>query len=276
MVYCGEKALLGTLTSSDGSAQWNYCGGKTNTDRITPAPGFVMVYGQAHYAPGFGERYNESDPLTTQSEAQARVRHYSYPVLKLGARGYFATAYGDADDIVRRVLTQRSRTFAQIFRDGEGYSASTLKTMTHPDIAGSQVWVQRTVAGSLHFGDPDYWYAFAGNPNATPSGATGPKIVRYQPAVNATNATVNHVVTATFDQAVTGVNGDTFFLRRLSDLARIPASVTYNSYWKRAELRPSSPLEPGMTYVMVAGSGITSTSTGLPLSPIGWRFSTSP
>ena len=79
MVYCGEKALLGTLTAADGAAQWSYCGGKTNTDRITPAPGFTMVYGQAHYAPGFGERYDKSDPLTTLAEAQARVRHYSYP-----------------------------------------------------------------------------------------------------------------------------------------------------------------------------------------------------
>ena len=36
MVYCGEKALLGTLTSGS-AAQWAYCGGSTNTDGITPA-----------------------------------------------------------------------------------------------------------------------------------------------------------------------------------------------------------------------------------------------
>ena len=65
-----------------------------------------MVYAQAHYAPGFGERYDEDDPLTTLAEAQARVRNYSYPVLRLGAGAYFATAYSDADAIVSRVLTQ--------------------------------------------------------------------------------------------------------------------------------------------------------------------------
>ena len=38
MVYCGERALLGTLTSADGD-QWKYCGGSANNDGITPAPG---------------------------------------------------------------------------------------------------------------------------------------------------------------------------------------------------------------------------------------------
>jgi hypothetical protein len=47
MVYCGEKALMGTLTGSDGSAQWSYCGGSTNTDGITPAANWVMIYSNA-------------------------------------------------------------------------------------------------------------------------------------------------------------------------------------------------------------------------------------
>jgi hypothetical protein len=173
MVYCGEKALLGTLTSSDGSAQWNYCGGKSNSDGIMPAAGFTMVYGQAHYAPGFGERYDESDPLTTLSEAQQRVRHYSYPVLALGARAFLATAYGDTDDIVSRVLTMQSTSFADLFAAGRGYSSSTLTTKGHADVNGAQIWVQRTTISGFHFGDPDYWYAFAGDPSQTPDGMGG-------------------------------------------------------------------------------------------------------
>ena len=275
MVYCGEKALLGTLTAADGAAQWSYCGGKTNTDRITPAPGFTMVYGQAHYAPGFGERYDKSDPLTTLAEAQARVRHYSYPVLALGARGYFATAYGDADDIVRRVLTRPGDTFAQTFRAGEGYSPSTFNATPHPDVTGAQVWVQRTVAGSLHFGQPDYWYAFAGNPNVAPNGTTGPRILIYRPSPNAINALTTHIVTATFDRPMTNVNGTNFYLRRLSDLTRVDATVTYNSYWKRAELRPTVPLDPGATYVVTAAGGLTSTA-GQPFIAYSWRFTVSP
>ena len=170
LAYCGEKALLGTLTGSDGAVQRQYCSGGP----ITPNPGFTMVYAQAHYAPGFGERYKESDPLTTLSEARQRVRHYSTPVLQLGAGGYIATAYGDAAEIVTRVLTQPSSTYAQIFRAGEGYSADTLSTMTHPDVSGAQVWVQRTVISGFHFGDPDYWYAFAGNPDRVVGGCDAP------------------------------------------------------------------------------------------------------
>jgi hypothetical protein len=164
LVYCGEKALLGTLTGSDGVAQRTHCSGGP----ITPAAGFTMVYAQAHYAPGFGERYTQSTPLTTLAEAQQRVRNYSYPVLARGAGAFFATAYGDADAIVGRVLGQPSTTFGDIFRAGEGYSGSTLTTTSHPDVGGAQTWVQRTTIGGFHFGEPDYWYAFAGDPARSP------------------------------------------------------------------------------------------------------------
>lgn len=180
MVYCGEKALLGTLTSTDGAAQWNYCGGKTNTDGIAPAANFTMVYGQAHYAPGFGERYEQSSPLTTLTEAQQRVRNYSTPMLRLGGT-YLATAYSDAHDIVGRILTQPTTPFADIFAAGRGWSPSTAVSMNHPDVSGRQVWVQRTTISGFHFGEPDYWYAFAGIPSRTPSGGTATPTVATPP-----------------------------------------------------------------------------------------------
>jgi hypothetical protein len=163
LVYCGEKALLGTLSGSDGVAQRTHCGGGP----ITPAAGFTMVYAQAHYAPGFGERYTQSTPLTTLAEAQARVRNYSYPILALGGT-FLATAYGDANEIVSRLLNQSSTSYANLFAAGRGYSPSTLTTASHPDVAGAQTWVQRTSISGFHFGEPDYWYAFAGDPNKTP------------------------------------------------------------------------------------------------------------
>lgn len=168
LVYCGERALLGTLTAGDDSARLKYCGGTAN-DGISPAPGFTMVYAQAHYAPGFGERYTRDTPMTTLDEAQQRVRHYSSPILALGGT-FIATAYGDAHEIVSRVLAQGGTSYGDIFRAGRGYSPSTLTDMAHPDVAGSRVWVQRTSISGLHFGDPDYWYAFAGDPARTPSG----------------------------------------------------------------------------------------------------------
>lgn len=172
LVYCGERALLGTLTASDGAAQRQYCGGVA-AGPITPAPGFTMVYAQAHYAPGFGERYVQTTPLTTLVEAQQRVRNYSTPILALGGT-FLATAYGDAHDIVTRLLTQPSAIYGDVFKAGRGYSPSTLTDMAHPDAAGSRVWVQRTSISGFHFGEPDYWYAFAGDPNRVVGGAGAP------------------------------------------------------------------------------------------------------
>jgi putative cell wall-binding protein len=172
MAYCGEKALMGTLTASDGAVQWQYCGGSTNTDGLTPAPGFTMIYSQAHYTGGWGERYAQTDPRTTLEQAQQRVRNYSYPVLAMGASAYIATAFGDAEEILTRVLTQRTTSFGQIYAAGRGYNAAAQVAMAHPDIGGAQVFVQETVAGSMHFGQPDYWYAFAGDPARTPGGST--------------------------------------------------------------------------------------------------------
>ncbi|HEX2195114.1 MAG TPA: hypothetical protein VHK63_09195 [Candidatus Limnocylindria bacterium] len=162
LVYCGEKALLGTLSSSDGAAQRQYCRGG-----ISPAPGFVMVYGQAHYAPGFGERYSPDDPLTTYEKARQRVRNYSFPILALRGSAFFATAYGDADRIVARLLNQSDRTFGYIFRQGVGYNANKLRSYAHPDRPG-RIWIQKTVIDGFHFGDADFWYAFAGRPSGTP------------------------------------------------------------------------------------------------------------
>jgi hypothetical protein len=276
MAYCGERALLGTLTSSDDTVRRSFCGGTVN-DGITPAPGFVMIYGQAHYAPGFGERYEETDPIPTLSEGQQRVRNYSYPALRLGASAYFATAFGDADDIVTRVLTERTRTYGDIFREGRGFSSGALRTMAHPDVAGASVWVQQTVNGSMHFGDPDFWYAFAGNPDRRPDGTVAPaapRITRLHPSAGSSNAAADGVVTATFDQPMTGVTSSTFYLRRLSDLSVVPSAITYNAYWRRAELRANAPLSPGTTYVATVTSGMTSASSGRPITSTSWRFTT--
>ena len=166
MVYCGEKALLGTLGASDGAAQRRYC----TRGELRPAKGFVMIYAQAHYAPGFGERYSRDDPKTPYKKARQRVRNYSFPVLRMGGSAFFATAYGDAHRLVARLLNHPKRTFGWAFRQGEGFKADALRRSNHPDLR-AKIFVQRTKIRHLHFGDPDWWYAFAGNPRRTPAGA---------------------------------------------------------------------------------------------------------
>ena len=163
MVYCGERALLGTLTSAS-AAQWSYCGGSTNTDGITPAPGFVMIYAHACYTPGAGE----ARPASSETIAKARVANYSYPVLKLGAGAYFATDYGDEADLVSRLLANPALSFGDAFRAGRGFDPGAIRSTPHPDLTGRQVWIQQTTNQWL---GTDYWYAFAGDPHRTLSGA---------------------------------------------------------------------------------------------------------
>jgi hypothetical protein len=170
MVYCGEKALLGTLGAYDGDAQRRYCTNGT----LRPADGFVMIYGQAHYAPGFGERYSRDDPRTSYTKARQRVRNYSYPVFRLGGSAFYATAYSDAHRLVARLLGNPGRSFGWAFRQGGGYDADAIRRSSHPDVS-AQIWVQKTVISGFHFGQADWWYAFAGKPHRTPrqAGVTG-------------------------------------------------------------------------------------------------------
>jgi putative cell wall-binding protein len=172
MVYCGEKALLGTLTSSDGAAQRQYCSGG-----ITPAPGFVMIYNKACYTPGAGEGW---DVKATESVAFQRVRNYSYPVLKKGASAYFATdLYNGAQYLVDTILRHPTMTYGDVARNAPGYDAVAQRHFGHPDLSGKQVWIQRT--GS----NPDYWFGYAGNPAASyanpnaPPAAPSLEVVRY-------------------------------------------------------------------------------------------------
>ena len=163
MVYCGEKALLGTLTSSS-TAQWNYCGGSTNTDGIHPAANWVMIYSNACYAPGASEGW---DTPATESQAMQRVRNYSYPALHLGAGAYFATDMG-AQGIVEDILNNPTMAFGQIAERANGYDLTRQRHFAHPDISGDRIWIQNT--GTPTSGT--YKLAYAGKPAMSPSGAT--------------------------------------------------------------------------------------------------------
>jgi hypothetical protein len=162
MVYCGEKALLGELTTQDGALQWRYCGGATGKPGINPARNFAMIYANACYAPGEGEPGTD----TGLKRARARVASYSRAMLKLGAGGYFASDVG-ASGLLNLLLTQRDLNYRQIYKRGGGYDAEARRISSHPDVAGAKVWVQRTDDTWMGKG---YWYAFAGFTTRTPAG----------------------------------------------------------------------------------------------------------
>jgi hypothetical protein len=245
MVYCGEKALLGTLTASDGAAQWKYCGGAKGTDGINPADDWVMIYNKACYAPGANEGW---DTKATQSVALQHVRNYSYPALKTGG-AYFATdMYQGGEQLVDLVLRHRDWTFGAIAEAANGYDMAAQRRFDHPDLSGRQIWLQRTGA------DLDYWYAYAGNPNLTPSGAMGvyvppapPSVTSVTPARNAVGVDPSGSIQATFNKPVTGVSSSSFLVSDVYGLT-VPGTVTYSSGARRATFVPSLPLEAGLVY----------------------------
>lgn len=274
LVYCGEKALLGTLTSSDGAAQRRYCQGDIN-----PAPGFVMVYGQAHYAPGFGERYQRSDPRTSYRQARQRVKNYSFPILELGGSAYYATAYGDAHRIVGRLLANPDRSFGWVFRQGTGFDRDALRRSSHPEADG-QIWVQKTVIRGFHFGQADYWYAFAGVPGQTVGSglrATAlddpPTVTSLRPARGEGGVALDARPSATFSEPVWRVNGNTMTLVEAETGAAVAGEVRYLIESDTARFVPAQPLAPNTRY-RVRLAGWISDGGGNRLGYASWGFTT--
>jgi hypothetical protein len=267
MVYCGEEALLGTLTSAD-PAQWNYCGGSTGTDGITPAPGFVMIHQSACYAPGAGETGG-----ATEAQARDRVKNYSYPALALGGT-YFATDFG-ATSLIDQILRNPDRSFGEIYRNGTGYDAAAQRQFAHPDVAGAELRIQKTYNQWL--GRSDYWYAFAGDPARTPGGGqvdlpAAPQVVSFTPADGKKFVPTSRRPRVFFDVSVLGVSDATFTLYDSFGF-RVPAVVRWRADLNRATLVPSRTLVTTEWYTARLGSGITSPE-GVALVPHQWRFKT--
>jgi hypothetical protein len=266
MVYCGEKALLGTLTSSDGLAQRTYCSGGP----ITPAAGFVMIYSNACYAPGANEPQN---PDATASEALKHVSYYSRPMVGgLGASGYFATDHG-ADTLVGAILSHPDTSYGNLYLDN--LPNGDPLDYPHLLLTGKRAWLTHT---------SDYTYAFAGSPGRTFNGGTAPyespppattnlppTIVSRSPAANASGVSMTPVVTVRFSEPVTGVSTGTMVLRRGTSI--VSSTVAYDAATLTARLRPKAPLAPGATYGM-ALSGSIRDAAGTSLAFVSWSFKT--
>jgi hypothetical protein len=266
MVYCGEEALLGKLTSVD-AAQWKYCGGSAGNDGINPAPGFVMIYNGACYAPGAGETGG-----ATQDQARERVRNFSYPVLALGAGAYFATDLG-ARPLVELILTKPNLAFGAIAQRGNGYDAIAQRHFAHADLAGAEVWTQKTYA----MGRWDYWYAFAGDPNRTPDGGTAlypgaPRLTRVAPLDGKKGVTPAARPYVSFDRPLDGLGPTTFGLYDSFGF-HVPASLQWNAALNRATLVPKRPLVTTEWYTLRLGDGLTA-SNGVALPADESRFRT--
>jgi hypothetical protein len=273
MVYCGEKALLGTLTSAS-TAQWSYCGGSTNTDGIAPAANWVMIYSNACYAPGASEGW---DTPATESVAMQRVRNFSYPALMKGAGAYFATdMYQGPQQLVDTILRNPGMAFGAIAEDANGYDLTRQRHFAHPDLSGVRIWIQNS-------GDPssgDYFLAYAGKPALTPSGTTVayieptppavPALAERSPGVNASGVATTVQPYIRFDRVVTGVSTKTFLLKRVGS-GSLTGTVSSAGDGMRYTFQPSAPLVELATYTVTLSTAIK-TPQGVALAPTSWNF----
>ena len=163
----GLQGPLARGTHADGlNGELSYYGEDWIVANARPAPGFVMIYSNVCYAPGASEGGFEP---ATEAVALQRVAHYSRKVFRMGGSAYYAIDFDrGAADLVARLLGDRGRTYGSVFASDQRYVPSALRAYDHPMSAGQQVWLHRT---KYTDGPPNFWYAFAGNPELAPAHA---------------------------------------------------------------------------------------------------------
>jgi hypothetical protein len=152
-----DSFVDGTLT---------YYGESWITQHARPASGWVMIYSNACYAPGAGEGQYEP---ATQEVAAERVSAYSRaPLADLGASASFATDFFEgAAHLVGALLDGPDRPYRDIFMSEPQFNRDALVMEPHATVAGAETWLHK----SPYFeGKVDYWYAFAGDPDASLGG----------------------------------------------------------------------------------------------------------
>jgi hypothetical protein len=170
--------LNGPKARGDHSDSWQngtlaYYGEAWIAEHARPAPGWVMIYSNACYAPGAGEGFEER---ADEATAGTRVSAYSRaPLADLGASAYFATDFFEgAAHLVATLLEQPALPFGEVFASEPRFSADGLVRLPHASVDGAETWLHR----SQYFeGITDYWYAFAGDPAASigsPVGTAAP------------------------------------------------------------------------------------------------------
>jgi hypothetical protein len=162
--------LNGPSRRGDHSDSWKdgtlqYYGESWIVEHAHPAPGWAMIYSNACYAAGAAEP--QMAPATPE-EAAARVSAYSHtPLTAMGASAYFATDFFEgAAHLIDRMLADPTATYGDVFAGEAGFDPGGLTRQADAAGGPSEVWLYRS---SYFEGKVDYWYAFAGDPTASPA-----------------------------------------------------------------------------------------------------------
>jgi hypothetical protein len=153
----------GTHADSWADGTLAYYGESWIAANARPAPGWIIIYSNACYAPGASEGF---DAPATEDVAAKRVTAYSRaPLLDLAASAYFATDFHEgAAQLVGTLLDQPTLPYGDVFAAEPRFVPDSVARLPHGAAEGAEVWLHR----SPYFdGRVDYWYAFAGDPTGT-------------------------------------------------------------------------------------------------------------
>ena len=235
-----------------------------------PAPGFVMIYSNTCYAPGASEGGHAP---ATPWEAAMRVAYYSRAVFTLGGSAYYATDFdGGAAGLVGRLLADRTSTYGAAFAWDPSFVASALTSQAHPFSPGQSIWLHRSIYTD---GPPNYWYAFAGNPDLAPLQAwdrAAPTATLATPQADATDVVPATMLEVRMSEPVSGVSATSITLRDGAG-ELVAAEVTFDETSGVATLRPAAPLALSSTYSVSVTDGVRD-AAGRQLVPVTLRFTT--
>jgi hypothetical protein len=228
-----------------------------------PAPGFVMIYSNTCYAPGASEG---GLAPATPSDAALRVAYYSRAVFALGGSAYYATDFdAGAADLVARLLADRSATYGAAFAWDYRFVPSALSWQAHPFSPGQAIWLHRSTYAP---GPPNYWYAFAGNPDLSPLRAWD----RAAPTAELVTPVVDVMPGATLQvrmsEPVGGVTASSMILRDSAGEV-VPADVAWDGASLVATLTPAQPLALSSTYSLSVTDAIRDVA-GRPVAATAW------
>lgn len=235
-----------------------------------PAPGFVMIYSNTCYAPGASEG---GMPPASATDAAQRVAYYSRSVFAMGGSAYYATDFdAGAADLVGRLLADRAATYGAAFVSDHRYAPWALTSQAHPFSPGQTIWLHRSTYAP---GPPNYWYAFAGNPDLTPLRAwdTAPPVATLvTPSANATDVVPGVELQLRMSEPVSGVSASTITLRDASG-AVVAADVAYDAATGLVTVRPAAQLALSGTYTLSVADTILDVAARA-MTATSWRFTT--
>lgn len=264
----GLQGPLAHGTHADGlNGELAYYGEDWIVANARPAPGFVMIYSNVCYAPGASEG---GFAPATESDALQRVAHYSRKVFRMGGSAYYAIDFDrGAADLVGRILGDRQRTYGSVFASDHRFAPPALRAYGHPISAGQQVWLHRTTYTD---GPPNYWYAFAGDPELAPArawDAVAPSAALVGPPSDLGPAST---IRAAFTEPVVGLDPVDWALTDL-DGRGVGLTAHLDTVTNEVTLTPETPLALSGRYRLELRGDVTD-DAGNALTATSWELTT--